>query len=103
MLFKDTAVGRFIYVYAPTQYVMLMRYCKDGIKNGERTINYFTLESMAHDSSEPAFRSARFRKAMISYRLFKNRPKRKAQWTVTDALYYAKYAYPVYAAIEQYT
>lgn len=98
--FDETAVGHFLYVYAPIQYYLLMEYCK-AIKQVERgqRIKYNIIEAIAINSDNAAFKTARFRRALIAYRRFGTRPLRKTGWSLKDAVYYAKNSYHIYEAV----
>lgn len=102
--FNETAVGHFLYVYAPVHYLMLMEYCRDikGYGNG-RKIKYAILESMAVNSDVEAFKTARFRKALISYKRFGTRVLRKTGWTLEDAVYYSKHSYHIHKSVKECT
>ena len=99
--FDETAVGHFLYVYAPIQYNLLMEYSK-AIKQVQKRqcINYNMIESIAINSDNPAFKTARFRRALIAYRRFGTRPLRKTGWTLKDALYYARNSYHIHEAVK---
>lgn len=99
VLFKDTVVGRQFYVYAPLHYAMLMQIFQPDSRSHESRINYSLLENISISSKNPVFKTTRFRKALVSYRL--KRSESKARWTLKDALYFAKVASPVYTAIKK--
>jgi hypothetical protein len=94
-------VGHFLYVYAPIQYHLLMEYCK-AIKQVERgqRIKYNIIEAIAINSDNAAFKTARFRRALIAYRRFGTRPLRKTGWSLRDAVYYAKNSYHIHEVVK---
>ncbi len=63
-------------------------------------INYNMIESIAINSDNPAFKTARFRRALIAYRRFGTRPLRKTGWTLKDAIYYARNSYHIHEAVK---
>ena len=81
---------------------MLIEYGKLEAKN-ERfaPIRYAAIETIAMNSDNPAFRQARFRQALIAYRRFGIRPKKKAKWSLKDALYYARHSYFIHEGIKK--
>lgn len=64
-------------------------------------ISYNLIETISLNSANPAFQSARFRRALISYRRFGLRPLRKTGWTLKDVLYFARNSYFVHEAIKK--
>ena len=100
--FNETAVGHFLYVYAPVQYCLLMEYCKaiKQVESGQR-IKYNIIEAIAINSDNAAFKTARFRRALIAYRRFGTRPLRKTGWSLRDAVYYARNSYHIYEVVKK--
>ena len=68
-----------------------------------RTISYQVIETIAMNSRNPAFRSVRFRRALISYRRFGLKPLRPTGWTLKDAVYYARNSHHIHEAVKQCT
>ncbi len=99
--FHETALGHFLLVYAPIQYLLLMEY-REIVKQVDRTrpISCEVVETIALNSDNPAFKSARFRRALIAYRRFGLKPLRPTGWTLKDALYYARNSYFIHEAIK---
>lgn len=79
-----------------------MEYCKaiKQIENGQR-IKYNILEAIAISSNNAAFKTARFRRALIAYRRFGTRPLRKTGWSLRDAVYYARNSHYIHEAIKK--
>ena len=55
-------------------------------KDGERCNEAKEIDSLAKSSSNPAFRMAEFRVALAEYRKTGLRPKKKAGWTLDEAI-----------------
>ena len=102
--FHETAIGHFLFVYAPVEYILLMEY-RNIIKSADRsrTISYQVIETIALNSHNPAFKTARFRRALISYRRFGLKPLRPTGWTLKDAVYYARNSHYIHEAVKQCT
>lgn len=102
--FEETAVGHYLYVYAPIEFYLLMEW-RNALRVGRRgmRITYNQIETLSMCSDNPVFRSAGFRRALISFRRFGLRPKRKNIWTLTDAVYYAKYSRATHEMIKECT
>lgn len=100
--FRNTAVGHLLYVYAPVQYCLLMEWQRaaTGWQRSQR-ISYYSIEAIAAASSNPLFRLSKFRRAMIAYRRFGLRPEKKAEWTLRDAVYYAKNSYRIHETFKR--
>lgn len=64
-------------------------------------ISYNLIETISINSTNPAFQSARFRRALISYRRFGLRPLRQTGWTLKDALYFARNSYFIHEAVKK--
>lgn len=96
--FSNTPVGHFLYVYAPLEYHILMRYKEEG-----NHISYGLIESVALQSDNRAFATVRFRKALISFRRFGHRPRNKVRWSLTDVLHFAKHSFHIYETLKQCT
>lgn len=79
-----------------------MEYCKaiKQVESGQR-IKYNIIEAIAINSDNAAFKTARFRRALISYRRFGTRPLRKTGWSLRDAVYYARNSYHIYEAVKK--
>lgn len=102
--FEDTAIGRFLLIYAPIEYTFLIEYHKaTKLIDKYRPISYQAIETIAYNSDNPAFKSVRFRKAMIDYRRFGLQHRKKVKWTISDAVYYAKNTYQVLELMKQCT
>jgi len=103
--FEETAVGHYLYVYAPIEFCLLMEWNKSAPKERFRrqAIRYEQIEAMALHSDNPVFKSAGFRRALISYRRFGLHPTRGNRWTVQDAVHYAKYSYLSHKMIKRCT
>lgn len=102
--FIETQVGHFLYVYAPLQYCLLMEYYQAMKMVGRHQgISYNIIETIALHSDNPAFRTARFRRALIAYRRFGLKPLRPTGWTLKDACYFARNSFHVYEAIKRCT
>lgn len=69
------------------------------IEKGKR-IKYDIIEAIAINSDNAAFKTARFRRALIAYRRFGTRPLRKTGWSLRDAVYYAKNSYHIHEAVK---
>lgn len=67
------------------------------------SINHNTIEAIALNSDNPVFKTARFRRALITYRRFGMRPLEKAVWSLKDALYYARHSYYIHEEIKRST
>lgn len=94
-------MGHFLYVYAPLQYCLLMDYCKAvRCHNKARVITPQLLETIALNSDNKAFQSVRFRKALMNYRRNGLKPQRATNWTLADAVYYARYSYKIYQTMK---
>ena len=102
--FHETAIGHFLFVYAPVEYILLMEY-RNIIKSTDRsrTISYQVIETIALNSHNPALKTARFRRALISYRRFGLKPLRPTGWTLKDAVYYARNSHYIHEAVKQCT
>lgn len=96
--FNETEVGHFLYVYAPIQYYLLMEYSKAVARH---EINHHTIETIALNSDNPTFTTARFRRALIAYRRFGMRPLKKTVWSLKDVLYYARHSHYVHEEIRR--
>ena len=68
-----------------------------------RTISHQVIETIALNSENPAFKTARFRRALISYRRFGLKPLRPTGWTLKDAVYYARNSHYIHEAVKQCT
>ena len=102
--FNETSVGHFLYVYAPIQYHLLMEYSRAiGSFEYGRNIKPAVIETIAINSDNEAFKTARFRRALIAYRRSGMHPLRKTKWTLKDALYYSKHSYKIHNAIAKST
>lgn len=99
--FENTAIGHFLYVYAPIQYSLLIEYCR-AVKctNKAKIITPQVIETIALNSDNSAFRSIRFRLALMTYRRWGTRPIRPTNWTTKDAVYFARYSYKIYQTIK---
>lgn len=78
-----------------------MEYCKTikQIEKGQR-IKYNIIEAIAINSDNAAFKTARFRRALIAYRRFGTRPLRKTGWSLRDAVYYARNSHHIHEAVK---
>ncbi len=59
------------------------------------------IESMALNSDNPAFKTARFRRALIAYRRFGMKPLRPTGWSLRDAVYFARNSFKIHEAINK--
>lgn len=69
------------------------------IEKGKR-IKYNVIESIAINSDNPVFKTARFRRALIAYKRFGTHPLRKTGWTLRDAVYYARNSYHIHEVVK---
>lgn len=78
-----------------------MEYSKavNQLERGKR-IKHNVIEIIALNSDNPAFKTARFRRALIAYRRFGTRPLRKTGWTLKDAIYYARNSFYIHEAVK---
>lgn len=72
-----------------------------GVMERGKRIKYNVIESIAINSHDPAFKTARFRRALIAYRRFGTHPLRKTGWTLRDAVYYAKHSYHIHEVVKR--
>lgn len=100
--FSNTPVGRIIYVYAPVLYLLLTD-SRLRLRECGRVIPPELVEQMAVAYHSPYLRTARFRKALIDFRKYGMRTPARAEWTLRDALHYARNSYFTYKAIAQCT
>ena len=103
--FKDTAVGHYMLVYTPIEYHMLMEYI-DNYKKASKNrklpiITTAQIELLALNTDNKAFRTTSFRKAIMAYKKYGMYPPKKAEWTVREALHYARYSYMIYKEIKE--
>ncbi len=68
-----------------------------------RNIDYRVIETIALNSTNTAFKSARFRRALVSFRRFGMKPLRPTGWTLKDAIYYARNSYHIHEAVKKCT
>jgi len=68
-----------------------------------RNIDYRVIETIALNSTNTAFKSARFRRALVSFRRFGMKPLRPTRWTLKDAIYYARNSYHIHEAVKKCT
>lgn len=101
--FGDTDIGRFLMVYAPFHYILVMEYgnlARSGLKGNPNYVRAAVIDALAVSSPNKAFRTARFRRALVRYRLHGQWQEHKAKWTLRDALYYARHSYQIFKAFE---
>ena len=102
--FDETAVGHFLYVYAPLQYCLLMEYAKAvRTSNKRRVITPAVIETIALNSDNSVFKTARFRRALIAYRRFGCKPLRKTGWPIQDIIYFAKHSFRIHETMRKCT
>lgn len=68
-----------------------------------RVVSYQVIETIALNSDNPAFKTARFRRALIAYRRFGLKPLRPTGWTLKDAVYYARNSHFIHEAVKRCT
>lgn len=100
--FVDTPIGRYLYVYAPLYYQLLTQFGNAiNYRDSKTRLLSYAIETIAVNNDSKVFRTARFRRALIDFRRFGLRPLRKVNWTLRDALYFAKYSYRIYELTKQ--
>ena len=78
-----------------------MDYCKAvGCTNKAKAITPQLLETIALNSDNHVFKTIRFRLALVSYRRWGTKPLRPTNWTVKDAVYFARYSYQIYQTMQ---
>lgn len=101
--FIDTYVGHYMYVYTPIEYNLLIEYCHT-IKNQNNRhsgIKPEHIDLIALNSNDPMFRTVTFRRAFIKYKRFGTAQKKKAHWTLRDAVHFAKYSNAVHKQMKE--
>lgn len=63
-------------------------------------IGYNVIETIALNTNNPAFKTARFRRSLIAYRRFGLRPLRPTGWTLKDAVYFARHSFQLHEAVK---
>lgn len=78
-----------------------MEYCKVLKQIGRAGhIGYNVIETIALNTDNPAFKTARFRRSLIAYRRFGLRPLRPTGWTLKDAVYFARHSFHLHEAVK---
>lgn len=92
--FVDTAVGHYMFVYAPVEYNMLIDYITHAKKTSciAAPILVEHIELIAVKTNSPVFKTTTFRRAVMAYREYGLNPPKKAHWTLRDAVHYAKFS-----------
>lgn len=103
--FSETPVGHWLFVYAPVEYRLLMEWSKTAPKGYGmgKAIKYEQIEAISQHSDNPAFKSAGFHRALVHYKLWGVRPKRKKAWTLPEAVYYARHSHVIHEMIKRCT
>ena len=100
--FFETAIGHYLYVYAPLQYHLYTSFVKKtGIRGNDRASRLALIECLAQQSKDPVFASVRYRKAVITYRRFGQRQHKRSRWYLDDVLYYAKNSHHIHLALKE--
>lgn len=87
MSFVNTRLGRFLAVNAPFEYGLICESLepdKMGYSGAGRVV--MVVESIAYASDNPAFRTADFRLALISFRRKGFCPRCSRKWSIKDAV-----------------
>jgi len=71
------------------------------VSDGKPLILIEHIELMAMHTGNPAFKTEKFRKAVIEYRKYGMNPPQKAKWTLSDAVRYAKFSYRIHKQMEE--
>lgn len=101
--FVDTAVGHYMFVYAPVEYNMLLDYITHVRKTGYSATPILVehIELIAVKTNSPAFKTTTFRKAIMAYREYGLNPPKKAHWTLRDAVHYAKFSNVIHKQMKE--
>lgn len=85
--FSETLIGKFLAIHAPVELKMLQdTLARDPSFRSSSKRAAKEIDSLAKSSSNPAFRMAEFRVALAEYRKTGLRPKKKAGWTLDEAI-----------------
>ena len=82
-----------MFVYAPIEYHMLLGYIDNYKKTSKKSPIILTahIELIALHTGNPVFKTTTFRKAIIKYKKYGVYQPEKAQWTMREALHYARH------------
>ena len=88
--FQDTKLGRFLMVNTPVEYNII--YETISRKGYFGSVGYVVkiVESIAYMSDNPAFRSPKFRAALIEFKKTGFKPNKKEEWGIRDVLKVSK-------------
>lgn len=104
--FEQTALGHYLYVYAPLQYYLVEQFCKLAQNKRNYDGEYLRarmIETIAMQSDNPTFRTARFRRALIDYRRNGHKPQRPHGWYEKDIMVFAKKSYYIHQILKNCT
>lgn len=93
-----------MYVFTPLEYYLIKGY-NTILRGGYGGTQYRAtiIDIIALNSENPAFKTLRFRKALIEYRRFGLRSDNKAEWNLDDVLYFAKHSYGIHKRMKKGT
>lgn len=92
-----------MYVYAPVEYHMLLKYMEElrNVDSNTTATSLQYIELLAIHSGNPALKTTTFRKAIIAYQKYGMNPPKKAHWTLRDAVNFAKFSNFIHKQMEE--
>lgn len=99
--FEATSLGMFMLIYAPVEYNLFKAYLMAfRTWRPRRHVIANLIEQIALNSENKAFRSIRFRHALMSFRRYGCKPRKKTHWCVKDAVYYARHSHRIHQSLK---
>ena len=92
-----------MFVYTPIEYYMLLEFIVNyqQINKKSPLITPAQIELLALHTDHPAFKTVTFRKTLVEYKKYGMYPPKKADWTIREALHYARNSYMTYKELKE--